>query len=120
MSFWSFLTGGSDVAEKAADGIYNGIDKLIYTDEEKAEASQKGFELFLEYQKATLPQNKARRQLALLVTALWTTLVVIQALGVIFSLSFITEMKDLIGTVTPYVGGVWAFYFIKRFIPESK
>lgn len=37
MSFWGRLFGSTDVIKQAADGIYNGVDKAWYTDEEKAE-----------------------------------------------------------------------------------
>jgi len=31
------IFGSDDAISKAADGIYNGVDKAFYTDEEKAE-----------------------------------------------------------------------------------
>lgn len=35
MSIMSWILGGADVKEKIVDGIYNGVDKMVYTDEEK-------------------------------------------------------------------------------------
>jgi hypothetical protein len=35
MSITSWILGGPDVKEKIVDGIYNGIDKMAYTAEEK-------------------------------------------------------------------------------------
>ena len=35
MSITSWILGGADVKEKIVDGIYNGVDKMVYTEEEK-------------------------------------------------------------------------------------
>jgi hypothetical protein len=37
MSFLGKLFGSTKVISKGVDGIYNGVDKLVYTDEEKAD-----------------------------------------------------------------------------------
>lgn len=60
MSFWGRLFGSASVMERAADGIYNGVDKAIYTDEEKAGG-------FLNLLKAYEPFKLAQRLLALLI-----------------------------------------------------
>lgn len=58
------LFGGSANAEKivntAADGIYNGLDKLVYTDEEKTDAYQKGVDTFLAFVKVAYDDNSFR------------------------------------------------------------
>jgi len=119
-SIAGWFMGGSKTADTVINDVSSGLDKIVYTDQEKAEASQKGFELFIEYQKATLPQNVARRQLALIVLVLWVLLILTECVGIISGFAWKKELQDLIGTITPYVGGVWAFYFVKRFIPDSK
>ena len=48
------------VAEKAADGLYNGIDKLVYTDEEKAEAFAEARKAYLEFVRIAYDQNSIR------------------------------------------------------------
>ena len=118
-SIAGFFMGGSKTADTVINDISSGVDKIVYTDQEKAEASQKGFELFIEYQKATLPQNVARRQLALLVTAWWVLIGILYLIGRISGFEWADDVLKFDSTVTPYVGGVWAFYFIKRFIPEK-
>ena len=35
MSITSWILGGKDVKEKIVDGVYNGVDKMVYTEEEK-------------------------------------------------------------------------------------
>jgi len=80
MGFWSWLTGGGEavesaakVAEKATDGIYNGIDKMFYTDEEKAENAQKILDSQLAFIRMAYNSNSirsvARRVIAFAFTA---------------------------------------------------
>lgn len=66
MSFWGRLFGSSDVIKQAADGIYNGVDKAWYTNEEKAEG-------FLALLQAYEPFKLAQRLLALTVTIPYVT-----------------------------------------------
>ena len=58
------LFGNSDNAKKvvdtAADGIYNGLDKIIFTDEEKSDARQKGVDTFLSFVKLAYDDNSHR------------------------------------------------------------
>ena len=73
--FAGWLFGGSKAADGIIDGARAGIDKIFYTDEEKADARREAYRLWVEYQKATAPQNVARRLIALIVTVLWSGLV---------------------------------------------
>jgi len=61
MSFWGRIFGSQSVIKQAADGIYNGVDKAIYTDQEKAQG-------FLDLLKAYEPFKLAQRLLALVVS----------------------------------------------------
>ena len=65
MGIFSKIFGTDDVVKKAADGIYNGIDKLVYTDEEKAEMRLQAAQQFLKLLKAYEPFKLAQRLLAL-------------------------------------------------------
>lgn len=65
MGILSKIFGSDDVINKAADGIYNGIDKLVYTNEEKAEMRLKAAEQFLKLLKTYEPFKLAQRLLAL-------------------------------------------------------
>lgn len=58
MGLWGTLFGSENVIKKAADGIYHGVDKAIYTDEEKAGG-------FLKLLSAYEPFKLAQRLLAL-------------------------------------------------------
>lgn len=57
-----------DIATKAVDGIYNGIDKAIYTDEEKAIAAQKQLDTKLKLLPLFEPFKIAQRVIAILFT----------------------------------------------------
>lgn len=123
MSFFSsivsFFTGGGDTANKVIDNVSGGLDKLNFSEQEKTEARLKGFELFIKYQEATLPQNVARRSLAMIVLALWVSVCVLIVIGIIFNLFYVERLSVFLTTINPYVGGVWAFYFVKRMVPVN-
>lgn len=55
-----------DTANKAVDGIYNGIDKAIYTEEEKAEMTQKQIETKLKMLPLFEPYKLAQRYIAII------------------------------------------------------
>jgi len=78
------LFGGSKAGEKIIDGVSNGIDKLFYTDEEKAEAASKarteGMTVYMEWLRSTSGSRLARRLLALGTFSIWS-LEHISALG---------------------------------------
>ena len=46
MSITSWILGGKDVKEKVVDGIYNGIDNMVYTDQEKKDNHAKFVALY--------------------------------------------------------------------------
>lgn len=49
-----------DVADKFVDGAMSGIDKLFYTDEEKADSRKEAAKMYLAHQKLILGENTAR------------------------------------------------------------
>ena len=61
MSIWASLFSSPSVIKKAADGIYNGVDAAIYTDQEKAAG-------FMGMLKGYEPFKIAQRLLMLVVT----------------------------------------------------
>lgn len=135
-SFIKGLFGSSKntdtVVETAAKGIYNGIDMLVYTDEEKALASAKGVDKFLEFVGMTSDQNSirsvARRWLAFMVVGPVMLDVVIASIFYTLAPFFqnFAENGDalynpfklagdnlvaVIAIVAPWAGGVLMFYF---------
>ena len=66
-----WLFGNSKAADKAVDGIYNGLDALVFTEEEKSVAAQKILDFKIEYAKHTQNQSVSRRIISVGVTAMW-------------------------------------------------
>ena len=77
MGFLSALFPGTAAAEKVVGAAASGIDKLFYTEQEKAEdkqaAKREAASMYLRWMEATSGQNRARRAIALVVTTLWAS-----------------------------------------------
>lgn len=112
------------VIDKAADGIYNGLDKLIYTDEEKADALAKGRELFLEFAKSAYDQNSirsvTRRWLAFLVVGPCITFYVTSGIAFFFNEAAAAHFMNMATGLTPWAGGVLVFYFGPHLISAGR
>lgn len=70
------LFGTGDATSKMVDSISNGIDKIWYTEEEKAEdraaAKREGNSVYMEWLRSTSGSRLARRYIAIMVTTTWT------------------------------------------------
>ena len=71
------IFGSSKNTETIVNGAVAGLDKMFYTNEEKAEGMEKMREWYLRYLEATQPQNLSRRLIAVAVVGLWAFLVII-------------------------------------------
>ena len=75
MSFWGRLFGSDKATEKVIDTVSSGLDKLWYTDEEKAEDKARGVsearQFLLTWLTNTQGQNLARRFIAIACTVVW-------------------------------------------------
>jgi len=75
MSFWGRLFGSDSAVESVIDHAAAGLDKLIYTDEEKADAIARdrasARQMVIEWLRNTQGQNLARRLLALMIATVW-------------------------------------------------
>jgi hypothetical protein len=89
MSFWGRLFGTDAAIEKTIDTVSNGLDKLYYSDEEKADDARKdrseARRMIVDWMSATNGQNLARRVLALSITFVWLSMYVAGAIGSIVS-----------------------------------
>ena len=128
MGWLTSLFGSSDAAgkaiETAADGIYHGLDKLIYTEEEKADALFKGRELFMDFAKIAYDQNSirsvTRRWLAFMVMCPTMLCFLITLVGQMLGQEFATASMSLFTVMIPWAGGVLAFYFGSHLIGSIK
>jgi len=70
------LFGGVKAGEKIIDGVSNGIDKMFYTDEEKADdgakARSEGMTVYMEWLRSTSGSRLARRLLSLGTFSIWS------------------------------------------------
>lgn len=75
MSFWGRLFGSDEATGKLIDNVSSGLDKLFYTDEEKAEDIAKDRSeargMVIGWLKNTQGQNLSRRLIALSITFGW-------------------------------------------------
>lgn len=88
MGFLGKLFGSDDAISKTIDTVSSGLDKLVYTDEEKADAAAKerteARTMVVGWMAATQGQNLARRLIALAITGVWLCdIVVAQLVGAI-------------------------------------
>ena len=77
---------GSDTAiEKTIDTVSSGLDKMYYSDEEKADDAKhdrsEARQMIVHWMAATSGQNLARRLLALSITFTWLGMYVIASIG---------------------------------------
>lgn len=124
MSFWGRLFGTEKALEAAVSGVSNGLDKLIYTDEEKAEAAandrSEARKMVVGWMQATQGQNLARRFLALMITGVWLLQYVLSQIFGALALvvdnpaaleSLAQFLQDGAGDMNSAVMLILAFYF---------
>ncbi len=117
---FEWLFGNAKTTSTVVDSISSGLDKLIFTDEEKSDANQKGVDLFIKYQEATQPQNVARRLVALIVTSIWAALILLGIATYPINLEFSQFILSVLQTVvTPSFLVIISFYFWKRLKVKS-
>ena len=80
MGILGFLTGNTKTANKVIDAGISGLDKLVFTDEEKADYNHKLQQLHLQFVKVaaseTTAQSISRRLICLPVIYVWLLLIV--------------------------------------------
>ena len=78
MSFWGKVFGSDKALGGIVDGVTNGLDALVYTDEEKAADAaadrSEARKMVVGWMAATHGQNLARRLIALSITSVWLSM----------------------------------------------
>jgi len=130
MSFFGKLFGTEKALAGIVDGVTNGLDMLVYTDEEKAGDAAKdrseARQMVVQWMASTQGQNLARRLIALSITGTWLGLHLLTALigsaaaftndvGVVTA-EKLHEVVEIIKSVSsmeasPAVMLILAFYF---------
>lgn len=123
MSWLKGIFGSADTIKTVVDGVYNGVDKAFFTDEEKAEFGQKRNEWLLQYMQATQPQNVARRMIAFIVVGIWAFIIGILVIALVVenALSLTSNMSDalyklLTDIILQPFNIVLGFYFLTHVV----
>jgi len=104
-----------DVGEKITSGIISGLDKLVFTDEERADIKQKSNELLLEFwgkiANENTEQSKARRSLAMMTFKVYFFLLLAGVVVYKIDTAYSQFIFDVAGTLTWLVSGIAAIFF---------
>ena len=117
MSWLGFLKDSPQLVTDSAKDLRSGIDLLVYTDEEKAQARQKGFEIWIKQQETIANESThrpvTRRSIAVDTSRLFLLLVGVSALAYPISSAWCQHILDvLVGTnMVVLVGLIMTFYF---------
>ena len=118
---FSAIFGSPSNTEKVIDGARSGLDKLFYTDEEKADTAKEVRAWFLKYLEATQPQNLARRFIALIIVSLWAFLCLFGAFVYYFNKEYGQFIFETLAEVVmnPFLLVV-GFYFLTHTVRAYK
>ena len=130
MSFISkIFTGGVDI-NKALDIVSKGSDKLVFTQEERADLNKETTEGLSQFIKDTASENTARsitrRYVAILVIVVYLLIsLVIIGIGVFnteiaLELVKLTNELDLGTAFIAVIAFFFSSYMLKKFVPESR
>lgn len=125
MSFWGKLFGTDEAIKTTIGAVKDGIDALVYTEEEKAvDAAKERSEarsMLVGWMEATQGQNLARRLISLAITGVWLLQYVIAQIAASIAIFWVDRAKDLnelanlqlksANDMSPAVMLILAFYF---------
>ena len=125
MSFWGKLFGTDEAIKTTIGAVKDGIDALVYTEEEKAvDAAKERSEarsMLVGWMEATQGQNLARRLISLAITGVWLLQYVIAQIAASVAIFWVDKAKDLnelsnlqlrsANDMSPAVMLILAFYF---------
>lgn len=125
MSFWGKMFGTDAAISGTIDAVKNGLDALVYTDEEKAnDASKERSEargMLVQWMDATQGQNLARRLISLAITGVWLFQYIVSVLAMSVAVFWTERANDLnrlaqiqtesANDMSPAVMLILAFYF---------
>lgn len=125
MSFWGKLFGTDEAIKSTIGAVRDGIDALVYTDEEKAvDAAKERSEarsMLVGWMEATQGQNLARRLISLAITGVWLLQYVVSQIAssvAIFWHEKAVQLNELAklqlesaNDMSPAVMLILAFYF---------
>lgn len=125
MSFWGKLFGTDEAIKSTIGAVKDGIDALVYTDEEKAvDAAKERSEarsMLVGWMEATQGQNLARRLISLAITGVWLLQYIVSQIASSLAIFWNTKAQQLnelaklqlesANDMSPAVMLILAFYF---------
>jgi len=113
-----WLFGNSKAAEKAVDGIYDGLDAMVFTDEERSVANQKVLDFKIEYAKHTQNQSVSRRIITVAVAAMWAGVCIATLAAKALGLDAYADyaFKFLSEVIMQPFGIIVGFYFLAHVV----
>lgn len=104
-----------ETAAKIVDGVISGVDKLFFTDEEKAEVSQKAMDSIYDFIKSTIGENSirsiTRRRLAVMIAGAFLFLLILGGLVFPYDKEWSAYLLDCAKALSGLVLAVSVFYF---------
>lgn len=99
MSFWGKLFGTDEAIKGAVGAVKDGLDALVYTDEEKAtDAAKERSEarsMLVGWMEATQGQNLARRLISLCITSVWLIQYIVAQLALSIAVFWTDKAREL-------------------------
>lgn len=125
MNPFKWLMSGGKTVEKITDGVINGADALVYTDEEKAADRAKRSELWFKFMEMARDESSirsvTRRLLAVVIIGHWLLYLNISlGLYLFDETEKATHVFGLAGEMNLLVAGVGAFYFATHLMRARK
>lgn len=104
-----------ETAGKVVDGVLSGVDKLFFTQEEKAEASQKAMDSIYNFIKTTMDESSirsvTRRVLAVEVVSAFVFLLILGALIYFINADWAAHILACAKALSNLVLAISVFYF---------
>ena len=118
------IDAAANIAEKSADGIIGGIDKMFYTDQEKAEAKAKYFTFWLDTQKViageSAPTAISRRILAFMIMGPFVGMICFSVVVFKYDPAWATFiLSQGVERLSLLAGAVGATYFVKDLVVKA-
>lgn len=99
MSFWGKIFGTDEAIKSAVGAVKDGLDALVYTDEEKASDAAKerseARSMLVGWMEATQGQNLARRLISLAITGVWLMQYVVAQIAMSVAIFWTSKSKEL-------------------------
>ena len=115
------LFGSPKSTGKIVDAAVRGLDAVVFTEEERSEASAKLQDWYLKYLEATQPQNISRRFLAILIGLVWAFILILASLIYPIAPDYSEFLfRVLVENINAPFGVILGFYFLTAAVRAYK